>query len=100
MRRIFKIFLLLAVLIVSAQFFLGCVDYQDNCRDKTKWIIVYNTHLDPYRLLIDDLFIAIVQPEDSIVHDIDYGYYNFKFIQESGYDSIPEIIEENLNVDS
>ena len=84
MKREIKFNAILFISIITFQIFFGCVDYQDICRDKTKWIIVYNTHLDPYRLLIDDTFISIVQPEDSIVHNIDYGYYNFKFIQESG----------------
>ena len=95
--RINQIFI---ISIIAVLIFSGCVDYQDICRDETKWIIVYNNYPDPYRLLIDDTFIGVIQPKDSIVHNIDYGYYNFKLIQESGYDSIPEIIEDNLHVDS
>ena len=92
-----KIFFISIIAIVALS---GCVDYQDLCREKTKWIIVYNNYPDPYKLLIDDKFVDVVQPKDSIVYTIDYGYYNFKFIQESGYDSIPNMFEDNLNIDS
>jgi len=87
------------ILIPFLLILIKCDDNSDYCPEETNWVIIYNLHNDPYRLLIDDEFIMVIQSQDTIKHYIDYGSYNFKLIQENGFDSIPKTYEDFLSID-
>ena len=36
---------------------------------------------------------------DTLVPDMHYGQYVFKMVQMNGYDSVPNIIEDNIPID-
>ncbi len=37
---------------------------------------------------------------DTLVPDMHYGQYVFKMVQMNGYDSVPNIIEDNIPIDA
>lgn len=103
MKRNFKLSVILFVLLIILINFVGCFCERDHCDSGTGDKTIFNNHEDPYNLFVDDLLVTVLQPWDSITLYFEVGkytkYYDFKMIQESGYDSIPNVFEERLYVD-
>lgn len=102
MKRNLKVTVSLFGLFIVVVIFNGCMK-EISCSTNSGDITIFNYHDDPYKLLVDDSLISILQPWDSIFlvykNGIETKFYNFKMIQESGYDSIPNIFEAGIGID-
>jgi hypothetical protein len=103
MKRNSRISVKLFILLITLINFSGNSCERDHCDSGTGDITIFNNHENPYKLFVDDSLITVLQPWYSIKLYFKVGkytkYYDFKMIQESGYDSIPNILEERLYVD-
>ncbi len=73
---------------------------EPKCDSSNGDITVYNYHDDPYNLSIDDVFNTKINAWDSVKLDLHYSQYDFKLVQASGYDSIPNTYEKSIGIDA
>ena len=74
-------------------------EQEPKCDYSTGDITIYNFHDDPYNLFIDDVLNTKMDAWDTIKLDLHYGQYDFKLVQASGYDSVPNTYEKSIPID-
>ena len=91
---------LLFVLGLGLLFHLSSCEKEESCDKNTGNLEVHNTTDYKYNVYVDSVWFKTLDKFESAYYDLEPNHYQVVFEQVTGYDSIPYIYEQYVDVDA